>query len=157
MSESSSFQYSKPKRILLKLTGESFCPANQRGICMDSVNRLAEQIVKIAKTGVQIAVVMGGGNILRGAQFKATNGANSIKERTAHYMGMLATIMNGLALLDAIEALPDIYRQTLLLYYYEDMKAEEIAKIQHTARSTVNVRLKRGRDMLRKALSDETL
>ena len=105
MSESSSFQYSKPKRILLKLTGESFCPANQRGICMDSVNRLAEQIVKIAKTGVQIAVVMGGGNILRGAQFKATNGANSIKERTAHYMGMLATIMNGLALLDAIEAL----------------------------------------------------
>ncbi|MBQ1504654.1 MAG: sigma-70 family RNA polymerase sigma factor [Oscillospiraceae bacterium] len=61
------------------------------------------------------------------------------------------------ALLDAIEALPDIYRQTLLLYYYEDMKAEEIAKIQHTARSTVNVRLKRGRDMLRKALSDETL
>ena len=85
MSESSSFQYSKPKRILLKLTGESFCPANQRGICMDSVNRLAEQIVKIAKTGVQIAVVMGGGNILRGAQFKAT--------------------MNGLALLDAIEAL----------------------------------------------------
>ena len=105
MSESSSFHYAKPKRILLKLTGESFCPVNQRGISMDSVNRLAEQIVKIAQTGVQIAVVMGGGNILRGAQFKATNGANSIKERTAHYMGMLATIMNGLALLDAIEAL----------------------------------------------------
>ena len=62
-----------------------------------------------------------------------------------------------LYLLRSIEALPDIYRQTLLLYYYEDMKAEEIAKIQHTARSTVNVRLKRGRDMLRKALSDETL
>ncbi len=105
MSESSSFRYTKPKRVLLKLTGESFCPANQRGVCMDSVNRLAEQIVKIAKTGVQIAVVMGGGNILRGAQFKASDGANSLKERTAHYMGMLATIMNGLALLDAIEAL----------------------------------------------------
>ncbi len=61
------------------------------------------------------------------------------------------------ALLRAVENLPEIYRQTLLLYYYEDLKAEEIAKIQHTARSTVNVRLKRGRDMLREALSDETL
>ena len=61
------------------------------------------------------------------------------------------------ALLQAVENLPDIYRETLLLYYYEEMKAEEIAKIQHTARSTVNVRLKRGRDMLREALRDESL
>ncbi|MBR0225388.1 MAG: UMP kinase [Thermoguttaceae bacterium] len=108
----SSFVLPKPKRILLKLSGESFCPADQRGISMDSVNALASQIVKIAKTGVQIAVVMGGGNILRGAQFKASNGASSIKEATAHYMGMLATVMNGLALLDAIEALGQPARLT---------------------------------------------
>jgi RNA polymerase sigma-70 factor (ECF subfamily) len=61
------------------------------------------------------------------------------------------------ALLQAVENLPKIYRETLLLYYYEELKAEEIAKIQHTARSTVNVRLKRGRDMLREALRDESL
>ena len=108
----SSFVLPKPKRILLKLSGESFCPADQRGISMDSVNALASQIVKIAKTGVQVAVVMGGGNILRGAQFKASNGASSIKEATAHYMGMLATVMNGLALLDAIEALGQPARLT---------------------------------------------
>ena len=62
-----------------------------------------------------------------------------------------------IALLDAIRGLPDIYRQTILLYYYEGLKAEEIARIQHTARSTVNVRLKRGRDMLREKLRDDTL
>jgi len=60
-------------------------------------------------------------------------------------------------LLRAIQNLPDIYRETLLLYYYEDLKAEEIARVQHTARSTVNVRLKRGRDMLRAVLEDESL
>ena len=61
------------------------------------------------------------------------------------------------ALLKAVQNLPDIYRETLLLYYYEDLKAEEIAKIQHTARSTVNVRLKRGRDLLRTSLGDESI
>lgn len=93
---------SKPRRVVLKVSGESFCPANERGISMDSVNNLARQIAQLAKRGVQIAVVMGGGNILRGAQFKAVN--SSIQESTAHYMGMLATVINGLALQDAIEA-----------------------------------------------------
>ncbi len=92
----------KPRRVVLKVSGESFCPQGERGLSMDSVNHLALQIVNLAKKGVQIAVVMGGGNILRGAQFKAEN--VSIQEATAHYMGMLATVINGLALLDAIEA-----------------------------------------------------
>ncbi len=92
------------KRILLKVSGECFCPPNERGVSMDSVNRLATQIANVAKMGVQVAVVMGGGNILRGAQFKASDGASSIQEATAHYMGMLATIMNGSALHDALEA-----------------------------------------------------
>jgi uridylate kinase len=93
------------KRILLKVSGECFCPENDRGISMDSVNHLAAQITQVAKMGVQIAVVMGGGNILRGAQFKATDGAATLQEATAHYMGMLATIINGSALHDALEAL----------------------------------------------------
>lgn len=105
MTETNTNGAEKKRRILLKVSGEGFCPANARGIAMDSVNHLARQIVKVAQTGVQVAVVMGGGNILRGGQFKATDGADTLKESTAHYMGMLATVMNGLALLDAVEAI----------------------------------------------------
>jgi len=92
----------KNRRVVLKISGEGFCPPHERGIVMDSVNRLAEQIASVVQSGVEVAVVMGGGNILRGAAFKAAN--SSIQESTAHYMGMLATIINGLALQDAIEA-----------------------------------------------------
>jgi len=91
----------KPRRVVLKVSGECFCPPQDRGIAMSSVMILAEQVAKSAAEGIQIAIVMGGGNILRGGQFKAVNAA--ISESTAHYMGMLATIINGLALQDAIE------------------------------------------------------
>ena len=91
----------KRRRIVLKISGEGFCPANERGISMDSVNRLATQIAELVQDGIEVAVVMGGGNILRGAAFKAKN--STIQEATAHYMGMLATLINGLALQDAIE------------------------------------------------------
>ena len=92
----------KRRRVVLKISGEGFCPPHDRGIVMDSVNHLAAQIASVAHDGVEIAIVMGGGNILRGAAFKAAN--SSIQESTAHYMGMLATIINGLALQDAVEA-----------------------------------------------------
>jgi uridylate kinase len=91
----------KARRVVLKISGECFCPPKERGIAMSSVMHLAEQVAKVSQEGVQIAVVMGGGNILRGGQFKIANA--SIQESTAHYMGMLATIINGLALQDAIE------------------------------------------------------
>jgi uridylate kinase len=91
------------KRIILKLSGESFAPSGQRGISMTEVVDIATQTQRAAKLGVQIAIVIGGGNILRGAQFKA--GSSSIQEATAHYMGMLATVINGLALQDALESL----------------------------------------------------
>ena len=64
---------------------------------------IAEQTVRVASRGVQVAVVIGGGNILRGGSFTAGNAA--IQEATAHYMGMLATVINGLALQDALESL----------------------------------------------------
>jgi uridylate kinase len=64
---------------------------------------IARQVQRVAQRGVQLAIVVGGGNILRGAQFSA--GGKVIKEATAHYMGMLATILNGLALQDALESL----------------------------------------------------
>ena len=91
------------KRVVLKLSGESFAPAGERGIAMDEVVDIAAQVHKAAKTGCQIAVVIGGGNILRGGQFVGTSA--SIQEATAHYMGMLATVINGLALQDALESL----------------------------------------------------
>jgi uridylate kinase len=91
------------KRIILKLSGESFVPAGQRGISMQEVVDIAGQTYRAAQLGVQIGIVIGGGNILRGAQF--TSGNSSIQEATAHYMGMLATVINGLALQDALESL----------------------------------------------------
>lgn len=90
-------------RVLLKISGEGFIHPGQRGIAMDAVMHLARQTYQAAQHGVQLAIVIGGGNILRGAQFSA--GDSSIREATAHYMGMLATVMNGLALQDAMESL----------------------------------------------------
>lgn len=91
------------QRIILKLSGESFAPSGERGISMNEVVGIASQTYKAAQQGVEIGIVIGGGNILRGAQFTA--GASSIQEATAHYMGMLATVINGLALQDALESL----------------------------------------------------
>lgn len=90
------------KRVVLKLSGESFAPAGERGIAMDEVVHIAEEIHQAARAGCEIAVVIGGGNILRGGQFVGTSA--SIQEATAHYMGMLATVINGLAMQDALES-----------------------------------------------------
>lgn len=104
MSEAgSSAPDSRPGRVVLKISGEGFVHAGQRGIAMDAVRHIAKQTVRAAQHGTQIAIVLGGGNILRGAQF--TSGNSTIQEATAHYMGMLATVMNGLALQDAMESL----------------------------------------------------
>jgi uridylate kinase len=91
------------KRLGLKISGEGFCLPGERGIAMDAVVHIARQTYRAAQHGVEIAIVMGGGNILRGAQF--TSGSSSIRAATGHYMGMLATVMNGLALQDALESL----------------------------------------------------
>ncbi|QDT67197.1 Uridylate kinase [Planctomycetes bacterium MalM25] len=91
------------KRILLKLSGESFAPPGERGISMEEVVHISKQTIRAAERGVEIGIVIGGGNILRGAQFTA--GKTGIQEATGHYMGMLATVINGLALQDALESL----------------------------------------------------
>jgi len=89
------------QRVLLKLSGESFCRSGESGITMSQVALTAEQIKRVMDSGVQLAIVCGGGNILRGKQFAAVSEA--INPSTAHYMGMLATVVNGLALQDALE------------------------------------------------------
>ena len=73
------------------------------GIDPEVINRLSKEIAQVHNLGVQIGIVIGGGNILRGAQFKYANAG--IHEATAHYMGMIATVINGLALQDALESL----------------------------------------------------
>ncbi|GAB6166826.1 UMP kinase [Thermostilla marina] len=103
MSDGQTQAVSPYKRIILKVSGEAFTQDGRRGITMASVVSLAEQTARAARLGAKIAIVLGGGNILRGAQFTAGN--SSVQERTAHYMGMLATVMNGLALQDALESL----------------------------------------------------
>jgi uridylate kinase len=91
------------RRVLLKLSGESFCRPGEGGISVDEVSRIARQAHRVASCGVQLAIVVGGGNILRGATL--ARNTNVIQEATAHYMGMTATVINGLALQDAMEGL----------------------------------------------------
>ncbi len=92
------------RRIILKLSGESFTRSGERGISMDEVTLIAREIDQAVDLGCQIAVVIGGGNILRGSQFTRAN-ESAIHEATAHQMGMLATVINALALQDAMERL----------------------------------------------------
>ena len=89
---------------VLKISGEGFCPAGRaRHRHGRVVAHRPRRSYQAASHGAQIAIVIGGGNILRGAQF--TSGNPRIHEATAHYMGMLATVINGLALQDALESL----------------------------------------------------
>ena len=89
------------RRVILKLSGESFCRAGEGGISMHELESIAQQIKQVSAQ-VQLAIVVGGGNILRGKQFSASSVSSN--PSTAHYMGMLATVINGLALQDALEA-----------------------------------------------------
>ncbi|MCS7468429.1 UMP kinase [Stieleria sp. ICT_E10.1] len=99
-SHSSPLRY---QRVVLKLSGESLADAGGRGISSQEMSDIAEQIREAHSSGCQIAIVVGGGNILRGAQFSGSNAL--VQEATAHYMGMLATVINSLAMQDALETL----------------------------------------------------
>ncbi|HEX9236009.1 MAG TPA: UMP kinase [Actinomycetota bacterium] len=88
------------RRVLLKLSGDAFSPADTEfGISAESTMLLATQLAEVRELGVEIAVVVGGGNIWRGRQ------APRMDRARADYMGMLATVMNSLALQDALEKL----------------------------------------------------
>ena len=91
----------KYHRVLLKLSGEALLGEEKFGISPAYVRYLAEEIRKVRTLGVEIAVVVGGGNWLRGAQ-AAEHG---LEEATAHYMGMLAMVMNALALQSQLESI----------------------------------------------------
>jgi len=86
------------KRILLKLSGEALMGDDPYGINREVIDRIVAEIVEVHDLGVEVAVVIGGGNIFRGV----APGAAGMDRATADYMGMLATIMNALALADAL-------------------------------------------------------
>lgn len=86
-------------RILLKLSGEAFAGDQGQGLDQDVISRFACEITEVRARGVEIAIVVGGGNFVRGA---ATAGSG-IEEAQAHYMGMLATVINALALQGILE------------------------------------------------------
>jgi len=93
---------SKYRRVLLKLSGESFCRPGEFGIDGAALGSLAERIAELCKLGPQVAVVVGAGNFLRGESFSKTT---HIPRNTADYMGMLATIINACALQETLEKL----------------------------------------------------
>jgi uridylate kinase len=86
------------KRILLKLSGEALMGEDSYGINREVIDRIVAEVVEVASLGIEVAVVIGGGNIFRGV----APAASHMDRATADYMGMLATVMNALALQDAM-------------------------------------------------------
>ena len=92
----------KYNRVLLKISGEGLCRTGGFGIDGEELNRVGAELKLVHDLGCQIAVVVGGGNIVRGKQIARTT---DIEEVTGHYMGMLGTVINALAIQDTLEAL----------------------------------------------------
>ncbi|OBS31961.1 UMP kinase [Tepidimonas fonticaldi] len=87
------------QRILLKLSGEALMGDEAFGIHRDTIERIVAEVTEVSRLGVQVAIVIGGGNLFRGV----AGGAVGMDRATADYMGMLATVMNALAIGDALE------------------------------------------------------
>jgi uridylate kinase len=96
------------RRVLLKLSGEALMGELDYGIEPEVIQRIAGEIAQVQKLGIEVAIVIGGGNIFRGAGL-ARAGMDRV---TGDYMGMLATVMNALAIQDALESL-DIYARVM--------------------------------------------
>ncbi len=88
------------RRVLLKLSGEAFCKPGEFGIDGDELRVIAGEIAAAAQQGAQLAVVVGGGNMIRGASFASSG---DIQQASADYMGMLCTAVNGIALKERLE------------------------------------------------------
>ncbi|MBQ3199516.1 MAG: UMP kinase [Firmicutes bacterium] len=96
----------KYNRVVLKLSGEALAGAQGFGIDPETIQSIAQQIKDVCALGLEVALVVGGGNIWRGA----SGSAKGMDRATADYMGMLATVMNALALQDALEGIDVVTR-----------------------------------------------
>lgn len=92
-------QSPKYKRVILKLSGEALAGSDSYGINPETLSTIATQVIEVAQLGVEVAIVVGGGNIWRGV----AGSAKGMDRATADFMGMLATVINALALQDALE------------------------------------------------------
>ena len=92
----------KYKRVLLKISGEGLCSKGSTGIDGAQLGKLAQEIKLVVDLGIEVCVVVGGGNIVRG---HAIAKDSPIEESTGHYMGMLATVINALAIQDTLESI----------------------------------------------------
>jgi uridylate kinase len=101
MADPASAAAPEPRRVLLKLSGEALMGEHEYGIDPAVVREIAGQVATAASDGTQVAIVVGGGNIFRGLAASA----RGMDRSTGDYMGMLATVMNGLAIQDALEQL----------------------------------------------------
>jgi len=102
-------------RVLLKLSGEVLMGETAYGIDAETIGRIAAELVEVRHSGVQLAVVIGGGNIFRGM----TGSAKGMDRASADYMGMMATVMNAVALQDAIERQGEAVRVISALHVKE--------------------------------------
>lgn len=93
----------KYKRVLLKVSGEGLGRGSGTGLNGQDVDAVAQEVKSVHETGAQVAMVVGGGNFIRGRQLIAE--APHIQEATAHYMGMLSTVLNAMALQDTLEGI----------------------------------------------------
>jgi len=107
------------KRVVLKLSGEALQGKSGYGIDFDVTAKIAKQIKDVHSLGVEVAVVIGGGNIFRGASVIGKN----LDRSTADYMGMLATVINGMALQDALE------KQGVFTRVMSALEIQEVAEL----------------------------
>ncbi len=87
------------KRVLIKVSGEQLAGKQENGLDRDFMEWLSKEIKKVTSAGIEVAIVVGGGNYIRGADFAG----DGIEAATAHYMGMMATVINGMGLTDVLE------------------------------------------------------
>lgn len=98
----------KYKRILLKFSGEALMGDGDFGLCADTLRKVVKQVKDLRDLGVEVGIVVGGGNIFRGAQIQGSG----IQRTTGDHMGMMATVINALALRDVVESM-DMKAQVL--------------------------------------------
>ncbi|NIP18319.1 MAG: UMP kinase [Xanthomonadales bacterium] len=125
---------SKYRRILLKLSGEALLGHEDYGIDPEIIGRIAREIGDVTRTGTEVAVVIGGGNIFRGAGL-AESGIDRV---TGDHMGMLATVMNALALQDALESV-DVQARVMSAISVHDVCEDYIRRraIRHLEKGRV--------------------
>ncbi|MDQ6991581.1 MAG: UMP kinase [Mariprofundaceae bacterium] len=110
-----SMKQGKYQRVLLKLSGEVLMGHDAYGIEPKTINRLAAELIQVSQSGVELAIVIGGGNIFRGMM----GTASGMDRASADYMGMMATVMNAIALQDALERQGEVVRVISALHIKE--------------------------------------